>query len=59
MSNFFEEAKELIEQHPEQAEQALKAAEGLVNKQTGGQYESQISEGAEKLEGMLGIDKQQ
>ncbi|GAB3862351.1 hypothetical protein GCM10028801_27750 [Nocardioides maradonensis] len=61
--SFLDDAKNaaegLVSDHPDQAEQLLNKAEGLIDQQTGGKFSDQIAAGGDKLGEALGLQENQ
>lgn len=57
MSNegIFDKVKNFLQGHPEQADQGLDKAGGLINDRTGGTYSDQIAKGDEMVRQQLGV----
>lgn len=50
-------AKDMIGQHPDQAEQGIDKAREFVDDKTGGKHSDQLTQGADKLKQAMGGNK--
>ena len=56
MPDFFEEAKNLAEEHPDEVKKGVDKAGQFAGQKTGGKYDSEIQEAERRAEGFLGTD---
>jgi hypothetical protein len=54
MTSFFGKAKDFIEKHDEQVDDAVEKAGDMINEKTGGKYESHVDKGVNTVQDKTG-----
>jgi hypothetical protein len=57
MPDFFEEAKNAADEHPDMVDKGVEEAGQFAGQKTGGKYDKQIQDAEQRAEGFLGTDK--